>query len=70
MNATEELVAIPPTPAADLVGQIMERVAIPAAVEKLASAGYLDHLPAIGSTGGRAFRDLDWEQRIFQLACN
>lgn len=43
MNATEELVAIPPTPAADLVGQIMERVAIPAAVEKLASAGYAIH---------------------------
>lgn len=34
---------------------------------KLASAGYLDHLPTTGSEGGRAFRDLDWERRILKI---
>jgi fumarate hydratase class I len=33
---------------------------------KLASAGYLDHLPTTGSEGGRAFRDLAWEERILK----
>jgi fumarate hydratase, class I len=31
---------------------------------KLASTGYLDHLPTAGSMGGRAFRDLELENRI------
>jgi fumarate hydratase, class I len=31
---------------------------------KEASAGYLDHLPVTGSIGGRAFRDIEWEQKI------
>lgn len=31
---------------------------------KLASAGYLDGLPATGNEGGRAFRDLDMEERV------
>jgi fumarate hydratase class I len=31
---------------------------------KLASAGYLDHLPTTGSAGGRAFRDLAMEEKI------
>ncbi|MCJ8329867.1 MAG: fumarate hydratase [Lentisphaeria bacterium] len=31
---------------------------------KLASAGYYDNLPTSGSDGGRAFRDLEWEERI------
>jgi fumarate hydratase class I len=35
---------------------------------KLASCGYLDHLPTTGSTGGRAFRDRDWESRILKIA--
>ncbi|MCG3176758.1 MAG: Fumarate hydratase class I, anaerobic [Candidatus Omnitrophica bacterium] len=35
---------------------------------KLASAGYLDGLPTAGSPGGRAYRDLDWEARVFELA--
>jgi fumarate hydratase, class I len=35
---------------------------------KLASAGYLDHLPTTGSEGGRAFRDLAWEDRILKAA--
>ncbi|GIW76279.1 MAG: fumarate hydratase class I [Phycisphaerae bacterium] len=35
---------------------------------KLASCGYLDHLPTTGSEGGRAFRDLEWEKRILDIA--
>jgi fumarate hydratase class I len=31
---------------------------------KLASAGYLDHLPTTGSAGGRAFRDVEMEKKI------
>src|SRR4051794_6167803 len=35
---------------------------------KLASCGYYDHIPPHGSTGGRAFRDAEWEQRILKIA--
>jgi fumarate hydratase class I len=35
---------------------------------KLASTGYLDHLPTTGSEGGRAFRDAAWEKRILKIA--
>jgi fumarate hydratase class I len=35
---------------------------------KLASCGYLDHLPTTGSPGGRAFRDSEWEARILKVA--
>src|SRR3954469_1845344 len=35
---------------------------------KLASCGYYDHLPTTGSAGGRAFRDVEWEQRILKIA--
>ncbi len=35
---------------------------------KLASARYLDHLPASGNALGRAFRDLEWEQRVIEIA--
>jgi fumarate hydratase class I len=35
---------------------------------KLATAGYLDHLPETGSPGGRAFRDKAWEARILKIA--
>jgi fumarate hydratase class I len=34
---------------------------------KLASTKYLDGLPTTGNEHGRAFRDLEWEQRIHQL---
>jgi len=37
-------------------------------VAKLASARYLDHLPTTGNTLGRAFRDLEWEQRVLEIA--
>jgi fumarate hydratase, class I len=35
---------------------------------KLASARYLDDLPTTGNAQGRAFRDLEWEQRILAIA--
>lgn len=34
---------------------------------KLASAGYYDSLPTSGNEGGRAFRDLEWEERVRQI---
>ncbi|MFT3785737.1 MAG: FumA C-terminus/TtdB family hydratase beta subunit [Tepidisphaeraceae bacterium] len=35
---------------------------------KLASCGYLDNLPTSGSEGGRAFRDLEWEAKVLEIA--
>ena len=35
---------------------------------KLASAGYLDDLPASGNSAGRAYRDREWEEKI-ELIC-
>jgi fumarate hydratase class I len=37
-------------------------------VAKLASARYLDALPTTGNTLGRAFRDLEWEQKVLEIA--
>jgi fumarate hydratase, class I len=34
---------------------------------KLASAGYLDHLPTSGSEGGRVYRDLEWEAKVLEI---
>ncbi len=34
---------------------------------KEASAGYLDHLPTTGNASGRAFRDVEWEQKIEKI---
>ncbi|MDF1672662.1 MAG: fumarate hydratase [Vicingaceae bacterium] len=34
---------------------------------KMASAGYYDELPTAGSIGGRAFRDLEWEDKIQKI---
>jgi fumarate hydratase class I len=36
-------------------------------VVKLASTGYYDALPTTGSAGGRAFRDLDWEKKVYGM---
>jgi fumarate hydratase class I len=35
---------------------------------KLASTGELDDLPTTGDTSGRAFRDLEWEEKILKMA--
>jgi fumarate hydratase class I len=37
-------------------------------VAKYASARYLDHLPTKGSPKGHAYRDLEWEQKVLELA--
>jgi fumarate hydratase, class I len=37
-------------------------------VAKLASARYLDGLPTSGNSLGRAFRDLEWERRVLDIA--
>ncbi|VGO20646.1 FumA C-terminus/TtdB family hydratase beta subunit [Pontiella sulfatireligans] len=37
---------------------------------KLASTGALDDLPTTGDASGRAFRDLEWEEKILQMAQN
>ena len=34
---------------------------------KKASAHYYDHLPTSGNEGGRAFRDLEWEEKIKKI---
>lgn len=35
---------------------------------KLASTGYYDELPTTGDESGRAYRDLEWEKRILEIA--
>ena len=35
---------------------------------KLASARYLDHLPTAGGTKGHAYRDLEWEAKVVEIA--
>jgi fumarate hydratase class I len=35
---------------------------------KLASAHYLDDLPTTGDSLGRAFRDVEWEQKVVEIA--
>ena len=37
---------------------------------KLASAKYYDDLPTSGSVGGRAFRDLEWEDKTLKICQN
>jgi fumarate hydratase class I len=37
-------------------------------VAKLASARYLDHLPTSGNDLGRAFRDVEWEAKVLDIA--
>jgi len=58
--------ACPPYHLAIVVGGTSAEATMKAV--KLATAGELDGLPTSGSPGGRAFRDLDWEERIFRLS--
>ncbi|MBV8762012.1 MAG: fumarate hydratase [Deltaproteobacteria bacterium] len=37
-------------------------------VAKLASARYLDHLPTQGTPKGHAYRDVEWEKRVVEIA--
>lgn len=57
--------ACPPYHLAVVIGGSSAEQALETA--KLASTRYLDSLPTSGDATGRAFRDLDWEQRILDL---
>lgn len=57
--------ACPPYHLAVVVGGTSAEACL--ATVKKASAGYYDHLPTSGNEGGRAFRDLEWEERILKI---
>ena len=57
--------ACPPYHLALVIGGTSAEATLKAVKE--ASAGNLDHLPVTGSPGGRAFRDIDWENRIEKI---
>ena len=59
--------ACPPYHLAFVIGGTSAEACLKAV--KLASTGYLDHLPAAGNAGGQAFRDLELEERMFRAAC-
>ena len=58
--------ACPPYHLAVVIGGTSAELALKTA--KLASARYLDGLPATGNALGRAFRDLDWEHKVIEIA--
>ncbi len=58
--------ACPPYHLAVVIGGTSAEATLKAV--KLASAGYLDGLPTSGNAEGRAFRDLEWEEKVKRLA--
>jgi fumarate hydratase class I len=58
--------ACPPYHLAIVIGGTSAELALKTA--KLASARYLDDLPTSGNALGRAFRDLEWEAKVVDLA--
>src|SRR4029079_9030144 len=58
--------ACPPYHLAIVIGGTSAELALKTA--KLASARYLDDLPTTGNALGRAFRDLEWEHRVLDIA--
>ncbi|MGK0274606.1 MAG: fumarate hydratase class I, partial [Ilumatobacter sp.] len=60
--------ACPPYHLAIVIGGTSGEIAVETA--KLASAHYLDALPTTGSESGHAFRDLDLEAKVLELAQN
>jgi fumarate hydratase class I len=58
--------ACPPYHLAVVIGGTSAELALKTA--KLASARYLDDLPTTGNALGRAFRDLEWEARVVDIA--
>jgi fumarate hydratase class I len=58
--------ACPPYHLAVVIGGTSAEYALK--VAKLASARYLDELPAEGNRLGRAFRDRDWEHKVVEIA--
>jgi fumarate hydratase class I len=59
--------ACPPYHIAVVIGGTSAEATLKAV--KLASAGYYDSLPTQGNELGQAFRDLEWEARVYDLAC-
>jgi fumarate hydratase, class I len=57
--------ACPPYHLALVIGGTSAEVNL--ATVKKASAGYLDNLHTSGNEGGRAFRDLEWEEKVFKI---
>jgi fumarate hydratase class I len=57
--------ACPPYHLAVVVGGTSAEVCLHAV--KLAAAGFYDQLPTTGNESGRAFRDLEWENRIEKI---
>ena len=60
--------ACPPYHVAIVVGGTSAELALKTA--KLASARYLDDLPATGNALGRAFRDREWERKVLEISRN
>src|ERR1041384_636413 len=58
--------ACPPYHLAIVIGGTSAELALK--VAKLASARYLDELPTSGNALGRAFRDVEWEQKVVEIA--
>jgi len=58
--------ACPPYHLAIVIGGTSAEFALKTA--KLASARYLDDLPATGNALGRAFRDVEWEHKVLEIA--
>jgi fumarate hydratase class I len=58
--------ACPPYHLAIVIGGTSAEYALKTA--KLASAHYLDDLPTAGNALGRAFRDLEWEHKVMEIA--
>lgn len=58
--------ACPPYHIAVVIGGTSAEATL--ATVKLTSAGYYDELPEKGSEHGRAFRDREWETKIFKMA--
>ena len=57
--------ACPPYHLALVIGGTSAEATLKAVKE--ASAGYLDELPVTGNDAGRAFRDIEWEQKIEKI---
>jgi fumarate hydratase class I len=58
--------ACPPYHLAIVIGGTSAELALKTA--KLASARYLDELPTTGNALGRAFRDIEWEHKVIEIA--
>jgi fumarate hydratase class I len=58
--------ACPPYHLAIVIGGTSAELALKTA--KLASARYLDELPATGNALGRAFRDIEWERKVLEIS--